>query len=68
MEAFVGTGVALITPFKEDLSIDMDALANLVNDQITNGIEYLVVLGTTGESASLNPEEKELVKETVKGQ
>lgn len=66
MEAFVGTGVALITPFKEDLSIDTDALANLVNDQITNGIEYLVVLGTTGESASLNPEEKELVKETVK--
>ncbi len=66
MEAFVGTGVALITPFKEDLSVDTNALANLVKDQIENGIEYLVVLGTTAESATLSTEEKELVKETVK--
>ena len=65
MEAFVGTGVALITPFKEDLSVDTDALANLVKDQIENGIEYLVVLGTTAESATLTHEEKELIKETV---
>ena len=66
MEAFVGTGVALITPFKEDLSVDTDALSNLVKDQIENGIEYLVVLGTTAESATLTHEEKELIKETVK--
>ncbi len=66
MEAFVGTGVALITPFKEDLSVDTDALTNLVKDQIANGIEYLVVLGTTAESATLNKQEKELIKETVK--
>ena len=66
MEAFVGTGVALITPFKEDLSVDTNALANLVKDQIENGIEYLVVLGTTAESATLSTEEKELIKETVK--
>lgn len=66
MEAFVGTGVALITPFKEDLSVDTQALTRLVKDQIENGIEYLVVLGTTGEPANLKPEEKQLVRETVK--
>lgn len=66
MEAFVGTGVALITPFKEDLSVDTEALAGLVKDQIENGIDYLVVLGTTAESATLTPEEKELVKAEVK--
>ena len=66
MEAFVGTGVALITPFNEDLSVDAGALENLVKDQIENGIEYLVVLGTTAESSALTHDEKELVKETVK--
>ena len=66
MEAFVGTGVALITPFKNDLSVDTEALANLVKNQIENGIEYLVVLGTTAENATLSQDEKELVKETVK--
>ena len=66
MEAFVGTGVALITPFKKDLSVDTEALANLVKNQIENGIEYLVVLGTTAENATLSQDEKELVKETVK--
>ncbi len=66
MEALVGTGVALVTPFKDDLTVDTAALENLVKDQIENGIEYLVVLGTTGESAVLSHEEKELVKATVK--
>lgn len=66
MEAFIGTGVALITPFKEDLSIDTNALAALVKDQIANGIDYLVVLGTTAETATLKKEEKELVKTIVK--
>ena len=66
MEAFVGTGVALVTPFKEDLSVDTDALANLVKNQIENGIEYLVVLGTTAETSTLTREERELIKETVK--
>ena len=66
MEAFVGTGVALITPFKEDLSVDTEALRNLVKDQIENGIEYLVVLGTTAESATLTQDEKELIKKVVK--
>ncbi|MDX1543210.1 MAG: 4-hydroxy-tetrahydrodipicolinate synthase [Christiangramia sp.] len=66
MEAFIGTGVALITPFKEDLSVDTEALAGLVRDQIENGIDYLVVLGTTAESATLTPQEKQLVKSEVK--
>ena len=66
MKAFVGTGVALITPFKEDLSVDIQALNKLVKNQIENGIDYLVVLGTTAESATLSQEEKELVKAEVK--
>ncbi len=66
MEAFIGTGVALITPFRKDLTVDTKALEVLVKDQIANGIEYLVVLGTTAESATLTHDEKELVKETVK--
>ena len=50
MQKFIGTGVALITPFKNDLSIDYDALEKLVEYNITNGINYLVINGTTGES------------------
>jgi 4-hydroxy-tetrahydrodipicolinate synthase len=65
MEALMGTGVALVTPFKKDLSIDTVALEQLVEHCITNGIDYLVVLGTTAESATLSKEEKELVKKTV---
>ncbi|MGY5847989.1 4-hydroxy-tetrahydrodipicolinate synthase [Salegentibacter sp. HM20] len=66
MRSLTGTGVALITPFREDLSVDVEALEKLVHFQIENGIDYLVVLGTTGESATLNQEEKELVKNTIK--
>jgi len=65
MNKLIGTGVALITPFKSDLSIDVEALSNLVKDQIMNGINYLVVLGTTGESATLSKSEKDLVINTV---
>lgn len=65
MNKFVGTGVALITPFKNDLSVDVEALKKLVNFQINNGIDYMVVLGTTGESATLTSEEKKLVIDTV---
>ncbi|HEX5742612.1 MAG TPA: 4-hydroxy-tetrahydrodipicolinate synthase [Flavobacteriaceae bacterium] len=65
MKKFFGTGVALITPFKKDLSIDVDALEKLVNFQVDNGVDYLVVLGTTAESATLSKSEKELVKETI---
>ncbi|GGE30617.1 4-hydroxy-tetrahydrodipicolinate synthase [Psychroflexus planctonicus] len=65
MEQFKGTGVALITPFKEDKSLDLEALENLVEYQIENGIDYIVVLGTTAESATLTQEEKSLVKQTI---
>lgn len=65
MQKFIGTGVALVTPFKEDLSVDFDALERLVNYQIDNGVNYLVVLGTTGEPATLNKEEKEAVKNKI---
>jgi len=58
MNQFVGTGVALVTPFNKDKSIDFDALERIVNYNIVGGVEYLVVLGTTGESAVLTNEEK----------
>lgn len=58
MQKFVGTGVALITPFKEDLSVDVEALKKLVNFNIENGTNYLVINGTTGESATITKEEK----------
>ena len=65
MTKFVGTGVALITPFKNDLTVDVEALKDLVNFQIDNGIDYMVVLGTTGESATLTAKEKQQVIDTV---
>ncbi|MFM7018319.1 4-hydroxy-tetrahydrodipicolinate synthase [Flavobacterium sp.] len=65
MQALIGTGVALVTPFKKDFSVDTEALTRIVNFQIDNGIDYLVVLGTTAENATLSPDEKELVIQTV---
>lgn len=65
MQSLIGTGVALVTPFKKDFSVDVAALRRIVNFQIDNGIDYLVVLGTTGESATLSKDEKELVIKTV---
>jgi 4-hydroxy-tetrahydrodipicolinate synthase len=58
MNQFKGTGVALITPFKKDNSIDFDALEKIVNYNIDGGVEYLVVLGTTGEATVLSDLEK----------
>ena len=65
MQKFLGTGVALVTPFKKDFSVDTEALAQIVDYVIEGGVEYLVVLGTTAESATLNKQEKELVIKTV---
>lgn len=65
MQALIGTGVALVTPFKEDFSIDTEALKSIVNFSVDGGIEYLVILGTTAENATLSLEEKELVIKTV---
>ena len=65
MQKFIGTGVALVTPFKNDFSVDVEALTRIVNYVIDGGVEYLVVLGTTAESATLSTEEKELVIATI---
>jgi len=53
-----GTGVALVTPFKKDKTIDFAALENLIEIQIAGGVDYLVTLGTTGESVVLSDQEK----------
>jgi 4-hydroxy-tetrahydrodipicolinate synthase len=65
MQKFIGTGVALITPFKKDLTVDVDALIKLVNFNIDNGTDYLVINGTTAESATISKEEKELIIEVI---
>jgi 4-hydroxy-tetrahydrodipicolinate synthase len=65
MQKFIGTGVALVTPFRNDFLVDVEALTKIVNYVITGGVEYLVVLGTTAESATLSAEEKELVITTI---
>jgi 4-hydroxy-tetrahydrodipicolinate synthase len=65
MQSLIGTGVALVTPFKRDFSVDIQALKAIVNFQIDNGIDYLVVLGTTAETATLSKDEKELVINTI---
>ena len=65
MQSLIGTGVALVTPFKKDFSVDIDALQRIVNFSIDGGVEYLVVMGTTAENATLTQAEKELVIKTV---
>lgn len=65
MNTFKGTGVALVTPFKSDFSIDYDGLKKLVRLQIDGGTDFLVVQGTTGESPTLSADEKSKVLETV---
>lgn len=65
MQAFIGTGVALVTPFKKDFSVDYDALTRIVNFVIDGNVNYLVVLGTTAENATLSQNEKEKVIQTV---
>lgn len=61
-----GMGVALITPFRQDKTIDFDALGRLLEYQIESGIDYLVVLGTTAETATLTDEERRQVKQFVR--
>ena len=65
MESLIGTGVALVTPFKKDCTVDTEVLARIVNFSIDGGIEYLVVLGTTAENATLSTTEKEVVIATI---
>lgn len=65
MQKFEGTGVALVTPFKKDFSVDVEALQRIVEFVTKGNVEYLVVLGTTAESATLSQDEKELVIKTI---
>lgn len=65
MKELIGTGVALITPFTSNFEVDVEGLKRVVNYQIDNGIDYMVVLGTTGESVTLNKAEKQLVIDTI---
>ena len=60
-----GLGTALVTPFKEDKSVDYEALARLLDTQLTGFVDYLVVLGTTGEAATLTADEKREVREFI---
>ena len=60
-----GLGTALITPFKDDKSVDFEALARLLDIQLTGNVDYLVVLGTTGESVTLTAEEKREVRQFI---
>lgn len=66
MKELFGTGVALVTPFNQDGSVDYNGLENLVNYSIDGGVEYLVLLGTTAESATLTKEEKKEVVSAIK--
>ncbi|MDP2236626.1 MAG: 4-hydroxy-tetrahydrodipicolinate synthase [Bacteroidales bacterium] len=62
---FQGTGVALVTPFKNDFSVDVEALQKITEHTIAGGVEYLVALGTTSEAPVLSKEEKKLVVKTI---
>ena len=63
---FHGLGIALITPFKEDFSIDYEALENLVNYHLNNGADFFCILATTGESPCLSREEKDQLTAVIK--
>ena len=60
-----GTGVAVVTPFDKNGNVDTTALSNIVKHLHKGNVEYIVALGTTGESATLSKEEKEIVIETI---
>jgi 4-hydroxy-tetrahydrodipicolinate synthase len=62
---FRGTGVAIVTPFRKYGTVDFSSLEHLIEHIITNGVNYVVVLGTTGESATLNDDEKNAIIEFV---
>lgn len=66
MRKFVGTGVALVTPFKSNLTVDYDALDRLINHCVEGGVEYLVVMGTTAENPVLSTDEKNEVLRAAK--
>lgn len=66
MKELKGLGTALITPFKADKSVDYEALAHLLDTQLTGAVDYLVVLGTTGEAATMTDKEREEVRTFIR--
>ena len=66
MKELKGLGTALITPFKADGSVDFDALARLLDTQLTGSVDYIVVLGTTGEAATMTEKEREEVRTFIR--
>lgn len=65
MNPFIGTGVALITPFNDDYSVDYQSLKKIVDFTLQNGADFLVALGTTSEAPTMNAEEKAKVVKTI---
>ena len=65
MKALIGMGVALVTPFKQDGSVDHKALTRVVEYNISNGTDYLVISGTTGESVTITEDEKAAIVQTI---
>lgn len=65
-ERLKGLGTALITPFKENFEVDYEALARLLDTQLTGSVDYLVVLGTTGEAATMTEKEREEVRTFIR--
>ena len=66
MKELMGLGTALITPFKADKSVDYEALARLLDTQLTGSVDYIVVLGTTGEAATMTEDEKREVRTFIR--
>ncbi|MBT8393624.1 MAG: 4-hydroxy-tetrahydrodipicolinate synthase, partial [Bacteroidia bacterium] len=66
MKELIGTGVALVTPFMDDLTVDHEALKRIVKFNIENGVDYLVISGTTGESVTITKQEKKDIIATIK--
>ena len=60
-----GMGIALITPFHSDKSVDYESLARLIEYQIKNGVDYIVALATTAETVTLTPDEQESVRNFI---
>lgn len=65
MDKLKGLGTALVTPFKADGSVDFEALARLLDTQLTDFVDYIVVLGTTGEAATMTADEKREVRQFI---
>ena len=68
LNRFKGTGIALITPFNEDFSVDYGSLERIVDHVINNGADFLVALGTTSEAPTLTAEEKQQVVKNILSQ